>query len=278
MDGECVPLSSEESELAYLIQFAMTPTTDNLIPMAHLHEVFADEARLSKAGTWFDSRGVSLEFLSFFAQPVNVNNMVFAKGLIVRIGQLTSTIIVDEVLKTIKNALGKEWELSLYGQVYRFSVNIDKFREFVFDGSHPRYSEVELIERQALTLNPNGVDVKMYEPIGQFYLHQQILPSIFLTKMNFCEKVHLERSEWIGLWQEIRLNLADSDDGKVLGDSEYNMYADDQGKATVDICVEDFDPLYYSYIANSAPAYNSFCLLLVCVCSLFIPTLLYTKI
>ena len=278
MDGECVPLSSEETELAYLIQFEMTPTTDNLIPMAHLHEVFADGARLSKADTWFNSRGVSLEFLSFFAQPVNINNMVFAKGLIVRIGQLKSTIIVDEVLKTIKDALGKEWELSLYGQVYRFSVNIDKFREFVFDGSHPRYSEVELIERQALRLNPNGVDVKMYEPIGQFYLHQQILPSIFLTKMNFCEKVHLERSEWIGLWQEIRLNLTGSGDGMVLGDSEYNMYADDQGKATVDICVEDFDPLYHSYIANSAPAYNRFCLLLVCFCSLFFPTIVYTKI
>ena len=275
IEGECVPLSSTKNRLTYRIQLEMTPTTDDLLPMSYLHEVFANKSRLSKADTWFKTRGVPLEYLSFCAEPINVTNRVFARKLIVRIGKMNSPVIIDNVLKSIERALSHEWELTFHGQAYRFSANIDKFKIFVFDGTHGRYNEVELIEKQTYTYSPDEMNKKIYEPIGMFWLeHKHKLPSIVLTKMNFCEKVHLERSEWVGLWQEIRLNLTGSGDGKVLGDSEYSMYADDQGQATVDICVEDFNPVYYSYTSNNAPTYSRFCQKYALICVIFFPILL----
>ena len=248
----------------------MTPTTDDLLPMSYLHEVFANKLRLSKADTWFKTWGVPLEYLSFFAEPINVTYRVFARKLIVRIGKMNSPVIIDNVLKSIEKALSHEWELTFHGQAYRFSANIDKFKDFVFDGTHGRYNEVELIEKQTYTNCPDEMNKKIYEPIGEFWLeYKHKLPSIVLTKMNFCEKVHLERSEWVGLWQEIRLNLTGSGNGKILGDSEYSMYADDQGQATVDICVEDFNPVYYSYTTNNAPTYSRFCQKLALICLFF---------
>ena len=262
-------MSSTKTRLAYLIQFQMTPTTNKLLPMSYLHEVYADETRLKKAKTWFKCGGIPLEYMNLFAETINVNNEVFARKLIVRIGKMNSPIIMDTVLKTIKIAISQEWELSFYGQVYRFSVNIDKFKYFVFDGTLGRYNEVEVIEKQTYTYSPDAINNKIYEPIGVYWLdNKKMQPSVAMTKMNFCEKVHLERSEWVGLWQEIRLNLTGSGDEKVLGDSEYNMYADDQGRATVDICVEDFDPLYDSYTANNAPTRSSFCQKFAFVCIL----------
>ena len=277
MDKGCIPLSSTRNSLSYFIQLQLTPITDDLPPMEHLYEMFADRKWLSVADTWFKTNGVPLEFFSLFAQPVTINNKVLAKELIVKIGKLKSPVIIDKVLKRIKSALDQEWEMILYEQAYRFSVNFYKYREFVVDGTYARYDEVEWVEKQTMTFNPSRNYT--YKPIGVYLpVHKEILPSVILSKMNFCEQVHLERSEWIGLWQEIRLNLTGAGNKKVLGDSEYSMYANDQGKATVNICVEDFNPSYYSVIANNAPAYNSVDRRLLCVCSLFFPTLLYTKI
>ena len=263
-------MSSTKTRLTYLIQLEMTPTTSVLPPLADLHEMYTGEARKSKAENWLKTMGVPLEYLELYAEPVNVTATIFAKKLIVRIGKINSLVIIDEVLKRIRTALSKEWELNLHDQVYRFTVSIDKFKRFVYDGTSRRYNAVETIEKQTYSYN-NETEKKIYEPFGLFRLaDNQILPIIFLTRMNFCERVHLERSEWIGLWQEIRLNLTGSVNERVLGDSEYNMYADDQGQATVDICVEDFQPSYYSYTANNAPTYCGYYQRFLCICIIYL--------
>ena len=56
-----------------------------------------------------------------------------------------------------------------------------------------------------------------------------------IKKTNFCNRVRLTRSEWIAGFQEIRLE-------KMLGDSEFDLFLDNLGEQTVEICIEDFNP------------------------------------
>ena len=63
---------------------------------------------------------------------------------------------------------------------------------------------------------------------------------LILSKMTFCEKVRLLGSQWVGLYQEILLNLSTLGNGRILGDSEFNIFIDENPDIMVEICLEDF--------------------------------------
>ena len=71
-------------------------------------------------------------------------------------------------------------------------------------------------------------------------------------KTNFCSRVRLARSEWVTGFQEIQLNISEEkiDSGNMFGDSEFDIYLDNLGDPTVDICVEDFNPDYTEQTAK----------------------------
>ena len=253
--------------MTYTIQLQMTPTMDDLIPMSRLYDLAADDDK--SIDSWLQSRGIPLEYFYLYAEPIVINNTTFARRLIVRVGKIDSPVMIDNVLKNIQKSLSKEWQIVSHGQVYSFSVKIEKFKYYVNNGIMLRVNDVDEIENQVGLIEQIETE-NMYEDVIQ-RLTGSIFgsPVIKLTKMNFCERVHLERTEWIGLYQEIRLNLTDSEDERVLGDSEYNIYPDDQGKAAVDICVDDFNPLYYIKPPNNASTRKRVCKVFVYVYILY---------
>ena len=266
--------------MTYTIQIEMTPTMDDLLPMSLLQSMARDKSK--SLDSWFQSRGIPLEYFHLYAEPITIKNASFARKIIARVGKMNAQVMIENVLNKIQKALSKEWQIMSHDQVYSYSVNIDKFKTYVIDGLHERFNEVEEIERQDVTSDVTSEQVvkeKIYEEI--IFRREQhafyAAPLIYLTKMNFCEKVHLERSEWIGLYQEIRLNLTGSNDERVLGDSEYNIYSDDQGKAAVAICVDDFNPLYNNKMSpNIGSANRSISKSVACVYTLyFFAALLY---
>ena len=52
------------------------------------------------------------------------------------------------------------------------------------------------------------------------------------------------RSEWKAGFQEIRVNISSDVPGgeAVLGDSEFDLYTDDNRRPMIEICVENFNP------------------------------------
>ena len=255
----------------------MTPTMDDLLPMSLLQSMARDKSK--RLDSWFQSRGIPLEYFHLYAEAITNKNSSFARKIIARVGKINAPVMIDNVLNKIQKALSEEWQIMSHDQVYSYSVNIDKFKTYVIDGLHERFNEVDEIERQEEVSSEQVVKEKIYEEIIFRKEHKAFYasPLIHLTKMNFCEKVHLERSEWIGLYQEIRLNLTGSNDESVLGDSEYNIYSDDQGKAAVAICVNDFNPLYSNKMSpNIGSANRSISKSVACVYTLyFFAALLY---
>ena len=234
----------------------MTPATDDKLPMSYLYELVTNKNDYYHPEVWFNSRGVPLDYFTLYAEPVNDTNTSFVRTLIVSVGKDNHPVKVDKVIKLIEKAIGQLWEITLHRKVYSFSVKIDKFVHFVHDGSLTKHDTVEAMENQNYIYETPTKSI--YHRIIHQFPRPPKTPRLILKKTNFCERVHLIRSEWIGLFQEIRLNLTVSGNETVLGDSEFNIYLDDHGQAAVDICVEDFNPLYYSVTTDVNGATSRF--------------------
>ena len=234
----------------------LTPTTDRLLPWSYIQELSAEQKQ--DTNSWFDLKGLVIDVYTIYGEVADIENVTYAKSLIVRFGRKKYPIYFDKEVKAIKKAILKSWEINLRGERYPFSVEIYKFGMFVFDG---RMSRVNVIDRLNDQRTSYYDPLKLYEAIdfaNRLSFYKDI--AIF-RKVNFCMRVRLAASEWVAGYDEITLspNITSLESRRVLGDSEFSIYLDEFGRPVVDICVENFnsDYMYDDNLMNDRSNYDA---------------------
>ena len=229
----------------FFIQLQLTPSSDNLLPRSYLKELTAEQRK--DPGTWFVVNGAPLGELFIFSKEVNINNTEYIDELVVKIGKIKYPINLSKAIRIIQSAIEKPWEIHLKGEIFQYHVKIYRYALFI---------PIAIAEQKANVLNQLVDGDLLYENAQEdelFNLDVQIFPTTFsrsspfiLKKTNFYNRVRLKRYEWIAGFQEIRLNTSHDvfESEKWLGDSEFDIFLDDNGEPTVEICVEDFNPGY----------------------------------
>ena len=231
----------------YFIQLEMTPASGSWLPWSYLTEL-SNEQR-NDTGVWFDAKGAPLDYFELFAENVTIGQIPRVKKLIVRLGRKLPQINVDKETKVIQNAMGKPWEINLRGNTYIYTVKFDKFATYVRDGISVRYHTLEAIKNNHYVFEEQPEE-RMYTSVG-FQNYEP--PDFVLRKMNFCEKVRLLHTEWAPLYQEIIFspNVTHKCTDRILGDSEFDAgFDEDLDEVTIEICVDDFNPNYYSNLTS----------------------------
>ena len=233
-----MPLLLNTLNDGYEIQLLLTPSTE-LLPFSYLETLTYRQRHVPT--TWFKSDGVPLKNFILRVKKVTIETTVFVENLIVWLG-------IDKNLNNefqhLKDAMKEPWTITLNNTRFEFIVSFYRYALFV-----PMMGS--LWENVLMKLTPNftrGDWSKMVKPDEAYELvviksTTTVGGQLFtLKKTNFCNRVRLSRSEWIAGFQEIRLNISGGvvDSNKTLGDSEFDIFLDDQGKPTVEICVEDY--------------------------------------
>ena len=220
----------------YYIQLQLTPLTDQLLNLSYIEGLSDDQKRNPK--TWLDTNGTQLDLFEVAYKKMKVENETFVKDFVVRVGRATGKLRVDREFKAIRDAISRPWTVRLNGEIFQFSVNFYRYQFYIQWSWNTRY-DVEDKVKGVFTLEEN----KGEEPYQTVMSDTPKESSFMFKKTNFCSRVRLARSEWISGFQEIRLNISQEnlDSGNMLGDSVFDIYLDDLGEPTVDICVEDFN-------------------------------------
>ena len=178
-------------------------------------------------------------------KEVNTENGTFVEDLVVRVGKTKmNKMRLDEEIDSIKEAISKSWSIHLKEGQFEFSVSIYRYQTYTPYRGTRRYNVEDKSKKSKYAPAFEQIaEEGVYEPV--FGGIQDRGPFIF-KKTNFCSRVRLARSEWISGFQEIRLNTSKKvfDGEKILGDSEFDIFLDDMGEPTVEICVQDFNPEY----------------------------------
>ena len=240
----------------YYVQLQLTPTSDGLLPRSYLNDL-TDEQREDHVA-WFDAQGAPTDVFDMYSKVVSIENTEYVEELVVRVGKKKYPLSLSRETKTIQNAIDKPWAIRLKGKVFQFSVKFYRYTWFV-----PTFVGTQ----RENVLNHLGGEALLYEDAAPEEWYEQVALSIpsgdllSLKKTNFCNRVRLTRLEWIAGFQEIRLNTSREvfDSKKLLGDSEFDIFLDDLGEPTVDICVDDFNPDYQEHQAsrNKASQFSS---------------------
>ena len=279
-ESGCKPFISKLLNEEYSIRLLLTPTSDKLLPRSYLKELTAEQRK--EPGTWFDAHGAPLDGFSVFSKDVIINNTEYVDEMVVKIGKSKYPISLSKAIGTIQNALENSWAIELNGEIFQYDVEIYRYAEFI---------PTALLRQKAYVLNQLVNDGLLYEDadvdelfnIDLFTTTFSRSTPFILRKTNFCNRVQLKRSEWIAGFQEIRLNTSKDvfESEKWLGDSEFDIFLEDNGEPTVEICVEDFNPGYEDQStrrnATVATANNGMCVaayvlpksgLFTCICML----------
>ena len=217
------------------MQLQLTPSSDKLLPLSYLKDL-SDEQR-NEPESWFDTQGAPLDYF-----VVHFKEEEFVEELVVKVGKNKYPFSLNREIKTIQNAITKPWTISLKGEVFQFSV---KFYRYAWYIPNPQQASIDHVLKHL-----NG-DTFLYgdAPKDRYVPEVLSMPNgkpVVLKKTNFCNRVRLIRSEWIAGFGEIRLNTSKEvfDSETFLGDSEFDIFLDEMGVPTVEICVEDFNPDY----------------------------------
>ena len=239
-----------------------------------------DVERLSPE-IWFNTTFTPLGHLKVYGKRVTINDVPFVSEILVLIGRQISHFNLENEVNVLRKAMENIWTIELNRTVYSFSTTFYRYADYIEDGLNPRYDFISSLSRHKIyEARPPP---KVYTDLN-IKISREIQESAVLKKTHFCEKVKLQRNEWIGGFQEIRLNVTlghtdatmESDEGatslhepigrngtggissngstlknesvpehiKILGDSEFDFYIDNTGEPVVEICVEDFNPDY----------------------------------
>ena len=238
----------------YFIQLEMTPVSESWLPWSYLTELSNEQ--WNDTGVWFDANGAPLDYLELFAENVTIGQIPHVKKLIVRLGKKLLQVNVDKETKVIQKAMGKPWKINLRGNTYVYSVKFDKFANYVRDGISVRYHTLEVIKNNHYVYEEQPEE-RIYHYVGCTSYQR---PGVALRKMNFCKKVRLLHPEWVPMYQEIYFipEAPHIGSNKILGDSEFDAgFDEDLGEVTIDICVDDFNPGYYSNLTSGTRAVDT---------------------
>ena len=161
----------------------------------------------------------------------------------VRVGRKKYPLNLDREIKSIKAAIKKPWAIMLKGEVFQFSVRFYRYRWYI----PTQYATNKRHVLNYLTGSGESLGSEPSSPDEHYetdVLYIGFGNPFTLKKTNFCNRVRLTRSEWIAGFEEIRLNTSTEifDSNKRLGNSEFDIFLDETGEPTVEICVEDFNP------------------------------------
>ena len=237
-----MPLLLNTLNDGYEIQLLLTPSTE-LLPFSYLETLTYRQRHVPT--TWFKTEGVPLKNFILRVKKVTVETTVFVESLIIWLG-------VDKGLNNefqlLEGAMKEPWTITLNNTRFEFIVSFYRYAFFV-----PMMgSWWENVLKEITPNSQRGDWFKRVKPEEAYELvvmksTSTVGGKLFtLKKTNFCNRVRLSRSEWIAGFQEIRLNISGGvmDSNTTLGDSEFDIFLDDQGEPTVEICVEDFHPDY----------------------------------
>ena len=221
----------------YRIHVEMRPKSKDLPTLDSLHNLSKKQMR--NVARWFDTKGIPVEHFQLYVESVNVSHSLYVNRLNVFLGEEEEKLNATDTLRLIKNSMSRNWKLVLNGKRYFYGVRFDKYKTFVPDG----------IKRRALKFGVTGIlekttPKKIYD--FQRNLSQDKFIEFSINKMFFCEQVELSDTEWVGLAEEIQLNITGNGTEKVLGDAEYGFSVDRDGNTKARICVEDFSSHYYT--------------------------------
>ena len=234
----------------------LTPVTDRLLPWSYIHELSIEQKQ--DTNRWFDLKGSVLDVFTIYGEVADIDNVTYAKSLIVRVGRKKYPVKFDKEVRAIEKAVLKSWDINLRGESYSFSVEIYKYGVFVFDGKMPRVNIIDRLNHQGKQYYDQ---VKLYDRIELFADRSFYIDIAVLRKVNFCMRVRLASSEWVAGYDEITLspNITSSTSRRVLGDSEFSIYLDEFGTPVVHICVENFnsDYMYNDNLINERSNYDA---------------------
>ena len=246
-----MPLSLKSPNDGYNIQLLLTPTSDKLLPLSYL-ETLTKGQKLEPI-TWFDSRGVPLDYFDLMVKRVIIEHTVFVDSFIVRIGKNQDPVNLSNEIKFLQDVMNKPWFITLNNTVFEFTVKFYRYASFVPLMTYWWYNVLIEVTSNMTTESVRIVqEEEAFEIVQMKTTHQPGLKPFTLKKTNFCNRVRLDRSEWLAGFQEIRLNTSEAvlDSNKTLGDSEFDIFLGEQGEPTVEICVEDFNPNYHEQVAR----------------------------
>ena len=254
----CQPLLTNSLDDLFFVQLQLTPTSsDTLLPLSHLRDLTDDQRENPR--TWFDAQGAPLDYFDVYTKEININNTEYAETLVVRVGKKKYPLSLSKEIKAIQTAIRKPWAITLKGQVFQFLIKFYRYAWYVpirYETSMDHVLNHLILSGKTLLFEDISPD--------DYFVHEISYTGVgdpfVLKKTNFCNRVRLTSSEWIAGFQEIRLNTSKEvfDSNKLLGDSEFDIFLDENGEPTVEICVEDFNPDYEEH----EPAKNTATVLL----------------
>ena len=256
LDDRCLPISSKTLNGGYYVQLLLTPTTDKLLPLSYLKNLSNEQ--IKEPAKWFEVQGAPLDHFEICVKKADIGKTAYVEGLIVMVGKMKYPFVLGEEIKSIQDAIIKPWAITLNDKVFHFSVKLYRYARFRPLALLERHNILDYLNRvkEEDTRYVETTEEEMYEQMtvrDEFPSQGQ---SFILKKTNFCNRVRLTRSEWIAGFQEISLNTSKEvfDNNKTLGDSEFDIFLNEQGEPTVEICVEDFNPDYQEQQARATAA------------------------
>ena len=274
-----MPLSNKWLKSSYFVQVILTPVDSKLLPWSYLTDL-TDEERLAPE-TWVDTNFTPLSHLIMHGKRINIYGESYVDEILVQVGRQISQLNLAEETNTIRTAMQKNWTIKLNEVVFSFEAKFYRYASFIEDGS-PRYDLMSSISSDSKVYEERPPP-KVYDYLSINFRSTTASP-IILKKTHFCERVRLHKIEWLGGFQEVRLNITPehpgvastdgsvssvvsideplsneesvfnnkstsstglvSEGGAVLGDSEFDIYVDSMGAPIIEICVEAFNPNY----------------------------------
>ena len=244
-NNECKIYATIWYHFGYKIHIKMNPVSEELLPLSAFDSLTQRQERNYK--TWFDAKGIPLDHFILYAELVKVQNISYARKLSLIVGSKKLPFNASQTLMMVEQAMSQQWVIRLNGRRYHYDVIFDDYTSFVFDGN---------------MIRTNFYDPTVLEPIRPPKIYKRVLPvardvlletDFYITKMFFCEQVQLLPEEWVAIWrEEIRLNITETGINKVLGDGQFSVYVNDNGERDIRICVEDFDPQYYTHASKAS--------------------------
>ena len=275
-----MPLSTNWLKSSYFVQVILTPVDSKLLPWSYFSNL-TDEERFFSPETWVDTNIIPLGHLVMFGKRVSIYGESYVDEILVQVGRQISKLNLAEETNTIRTAMEKNWTIKLNDVVFSFEAKFYRYASFTEDGS-PRYDLIGSINYSDFMVFEERPPQKVYDYLSINVQSSTTASPFVLKKTHFCERVRLQRIEWLGGFQEIRLNITPehpsvasidgsvssdasndellsneesvfnnkstsssvlvSEGGVVLGDSEFDIYVDKTGAPIIEICVEAFNP------------------------------------
>ena len=250
-----MPLLLNSLNDGYNVKLLLTPISDELLPLSYLETLTTEQKR--EPTSWFESQGAPVDYFDVVVKKVSIENTLHVENLIVRLGKNKHPIKLGKEIKLLQETMKRPWAIALNGTVFEFTVRFYRYAWFLPLKNWQRTNVLMDLTHNKTSAGIYVNEKEAYDEVSITDRTRAVTKPFTLKKTNFCNRVRLDRSEWIEGFQEIRLNTSEAvfDSNKTLGDSEFDIFLDEHGEPTVEICVDDFNPEYQEQIGTGTATF-----------------------